>query len=226
MKTKHILTLTLVVLLAVMSHMDTLAGNKKIRFVVSEPDAKVFVDGKMMGTGQLDIIVPGYACIIVRVEKVGYLTEVIEFCNKPDFAPPPKNYSLLMQKDDAYDASEATDVANIDLEVRTNKSEIDAWKLLSQIITSYFDVIEVTDRETGYLRTAWTVQTFKKNTIRTRMIVKLGSSDPLTYKIKLVSEESQKPQTSVKSDELFREWDRVLRKYKEVVFEVQSRLTN
>jgi len=179
-----------------------------------------------MGTGQLDIIVPAYACIIVRVEKVGYLTEFIEFCNKPDFAPPPKNYSLLMQKDDAYDASEATDVANIDIEVRTNKNEIDSWKLLSQIIMSYFDVIEVTDRETGYLRTAWTVQTFKKNTIRTRMIVKLGSTDPLTYKIKLVSEESQKPQTSVKSDELFREWDRVLRKYKEIVYEIQSRLTS
>jgi hypothetical protein len=48
----------------------------------------------------------------------------------------------------------------------------------------------------------------------------------MNHKIKLVSEESQKPQTSVKSDELFREWDRVLRKYKEVVFEVQSRLTN
>ncbi len=179
-----------------------------------------------MGTGQLDIIVPAYACIIVKVEKVAFLNEYIEFCNKPDFAPPPKNYNLLMQKDDAYDASEATDVANIDLEVRTNKSELDAWKLLSQIITTYFDVIEVTDRETGYLRTAWTVQTFKKNTIRTRMIVKLGSTDPLTYKIKLVSEESQQPQTSVKSDELFREWDRVLRKYKEVVYEVQSRLTN
>jgi hypothetical protein len=226
MKTKFILPLILAALLIILSGSDAVAGKKKMRFVASESDSKIFVDGRLMGTGQLDIIVPAYACIIVRVEKVGYLTEVIEFCNKPDFSPPPKNYSLMMQKDDAYDASEATDVANIDLEIKTNKPELEAWQLLSQIITSYFDVIEVTDRETGYLRTAWTVQTFKKNTIRTRMIVKLGSTSPLTYKIKLVSEESQKPQTSVKSDELFREWDRVLRKYKEVVFECQSRLAN
>ena len=180
----------------------------------------------MLGTGQLDIIVPAYACIIVKVEKVGFLTDIIEFCNKPDYAKPPKVYNLLMQKDDAYDASEATDMANIDIEIKTGKPELDAWKLLSQIITSYFDVIEVTDRETGYLRTSWTLKTFKKNTIRTRMIVKLGSTNPLSYKIKLVSEESQKPNTSVKSDEFFREWDRVLRKYKEVVYECQSRLAN
>ena len=93
------------------------------------------------------------------------------------------------------------------------------------IITSYFDVIEVTDRETGYLRTSWEVKSFKQNTIRTRMIVKLGTTDPLSYKIKLVSEESFSPNTSVKSDELFREWDRVLRKFQNVIDELQSRLS-
>jgi len=56
------------------------------------------------------------------------------------------------------------------------------------------------------------------------MIVKLGDTDPLTYKIKLVSEESKKPGTSVKNDELYREWDRVLRKYSNVIDELQSRL--
>ncbi len=226
MKTRIIFTFMLAALFLILSGSDVMAAKKKIRFVVSEPDAKIFVDGRMMGTGQLEIIVPAYACIVVKVEKTGMLTEVIEFCNKPDFAPPPKNYNLLMQKDDAYDASEATDMANIDIEVKTTKPELEAWKLLSQIITSYFDVVEVTDRETGYLRTSWVIQTFKKNTIRTRMIVKLGSTNPLTYKIKLVSEQSQQPNTSVKSDELFREWDRVLRRYKEVVYECQSRLAN
>jgi hypothetical protein len=57
------------------------------------------------------------------------------------------------------------------------------------------------------------------------MIVKLGGSDPLSYKVKLISEQSGMPQTSVKSDELFKEWDRVLRKYKEIIGEIQTRLT-
>jgi len=159
------------------------AGKKVVKLGVSEPDAKIYLDGKLMGTGQLDIVVLSYSCVNVKIEKVGYLTENITFCYKPNYAPPPKTYYVEMKKDDAFDATEATDMANIDIEIKTNKPELDAWKLISQIITSYFDVIEVTDRETGYLRTAWVVQTFKQNTIRTRVIVKLGSSDPLAYKV-------------------------------------------
>jgi hypothetical protein len=201
------------------------AGKKIVKLGVSEPDAKIFLDGKLMGSGQLDILILSNTCVNIRVEKVGFLTEKITFCNNSSNAVPPKTYYVEMKKDDAFDATEATDMANIDIEIKTNKPEADAWKLISQIITSYFDVIEVTDRNTGYLRTAWVVQTFKQNTIRTRMIVKLGGSDPLSYKIKLISEQSGQPQSSVKSDELFKEWDRVLRKYKEVINEVQGRLT-
>jgi hypothetical protein len=104
-------------------------------------------------------------------------------------------------------------------------SEIDAWKLMSQIVTQYFDVIEVTDRETGYLRTSWELKSFTQNTIRTRLIIKLGDTEPLTYKIKLVSEESRRAATSVKSDELYREWDRVLRKFEGLLEQMESRLT-
>ncbi|HTX89380.1 MAG TPA: hypothetical protein VMC08_10350 [Bacteroidales bacterium] len=223
---KKIFTAIFLAALILAAGSSVYASKKTVRFGVSESDAKIYVDGKLMGTGQLDIVIPAYACVTVKVEKTAFLTETITFCNKQNYAPPPKNYYCQLKRDDAYDASEASDMANIDIEIKTTKPEIEAWKLISEIITSYFDVIEVTDRETGYLRTSWVVQTFEKNTIRTRMIVKLGSSDPLTYKIKLVSEYSGQPGTSVKSDELFHEWDRILRKYKEIIHEIQSRLAS
>ncbi len=213
----------LLVLLVGMSN-PALAGKKKVLLSTSEPDAKIFIDGKQMGTGQVEVIILSNSCVTVRAEKVGFLTETITFCNKKESAKPPKSYYVEMQRDDAYDASVQTDIANIDIEIKTSLEEIDAWKLLSQIITSYFDVIEVTDRETGYLRTSWVVQSFMQNTIRSRVIVKLGNSDPLVYKVKLVSEESRMPGTSVKSDELYREWDRVLRKYENIVEELRTRL--
>lgn len=196
-----------------------------MQFSVSETDAEIFIDGKLMGKGNTEVLILSNSCVTVRVEKVGFLDEEITFCNKKNSAPPPKTYYLEMIRDDAFDASIQTDIANIDIELRTTENEKDAWKLISMIVTSYFDVIEVTDRETGYLRTSWVVQTFKQNTIRTRLIVKLGDTDPLTYKIKLVSEESRRPGTSIKSDELYREWDRVLRKYETVIDELQSRLS-
>jgi hypothetical protein len=201
-----------------------MAGKKKILFSTSEPDAQIYIDGKLMGSGQVEVIVLNNSCVTVRVEKIGFLIETINFCNKKGSAVPPKSYYVQMRRDDAYDASVQTDIANIDIQIKTSKEELQAWKLLSQIITSYFDVIEVTDRETGYLRTSWVVQSFQQNTIRSRVIVKLGNSDPLVYKVKLVSEESRMPGTSVKSDELFREWDRVLRKFENIQEELRSRL--
>jgi hypothetical protein len=221
---KNYLKSGILIFISLILSLSSMAGKKTVRFGVSETDVKIYIDGKLMGSGQMDIIIPSNACVTVKVEKIGFLVENITFCNKSNFAPPPKTYYLEMKKDDAFDASEATDMANIDIEIKTHKTEVDAWKLISQIITAYFDVIEVTDRETGYLRTSWVLQTFKQNTVRTRLIVKLGSTDPLTYKIKLVSEQSGMQQTSVKSDELFKEWDRVLRKYKEVIHEIQTRL--
>lgn len=223
---KHqvLFTIALAFIVSTIFSTDTFAGKKKIQFSTSEPDAEIYIDGKLMGKGQADILILSKSCVTVQVEKTGYLRETITFCNKKESAKPPKTYYMKMTNDDAFDASVQTDIANIDIELKTSMSEQDAWKLISMIITSYFDVIEVTDRETGYLRTSWVVQTFNQNTIRTRVIVKLGDTDPLTYKIKLVSEESRVPGTSVKSDELFREWDRVLRKYGSIFDELQSRL--
>ncbi len=221
---KNILKSVLLIISVMAITFSASAGKKVVKFTVSEPDAKIFVDGKMMGSGQLEILIPPYACVNVKIEKMGYLIGLIEFCNKPGITPPPKTYFYQMEKDDAYDATEATDVANVDIEIKTTKKEDDAWKLLSQIITTYFDVLEVTDKNTGYLRTAWVVQTFKQKTIRTRLIVKLASTDPLAYKIKLVSEVAGASQVSVKNDELFKEWDRILRRYKEIIREAQTRL--
>lgn len=192
----------------------------------SESDAKIYVDGQNLGTGTLKVRVPKNACVNVKVQKVGYLTAEQTYCNKNGGTKPPKRQYFELAKDDAFEASVQTDQANVDFSVVVNPkySLSDAWKLATQIVTDYFDAIEVSDKETSYLRTAWVVQTFKQNTIRSRFIIKLGNSSPLTYKVKLVSEYSGVAGTSVKSDELYHEWDRLLRKYENVVGDFNTRL--
>ncbi len=68
--------------------------------------------------------------------------------------------------------------------------------------------------------------TYMQNTIRSRVIIKLGNSSPYTIKIKLVSEYSGEAGTSSKADEKFREWDRVLRRYENLIGDLQTRLGN
>ncbi len=138
---------------------------------------------------------------------------------------PPKSYYVEMKRDDSYDASILTDIANVDIELKCEKLNKDvAWKLINQIVLTYIDVIEMTDKETGYLRTSWFLKSFKQNTVRTRIIVKEASTEPLIFKVKLISEASGLPLTSVKSDELYKEWDRVLRSYSDVIGEFQARI--
>lgn len=201
---------------------------QKIEISASEPDAKIIVDGQQLGTGTAKIKVPTNSCVDVKVIKPGFLKYEQSFCNKKGMAEPPKKQFFDMQKDDAEEASLKTDQANVDFSVEVNKKldPNDVWKRAYQVVTDYFDAIEVADKETSYLRTAWSVQTFQQNTIRTRLIIKLAKSDPLTYKIKLVSEYSGYPLTSVKSDELFHDWDRILRKYQNVISDMNSRLGN
>lgn len=203
---------------------EALAGKKKIIVSASQNDTKIYVDGVMSGIGQVTIVVMDNSCVTMKTEKTGFLQQTITFCNRKNAAELPKSYYIEMKRDDSYDASIQTDIANIDMEVRSTKEYVDAWKLINQIVVSYIDAIEITDKETGYVRTSWEVQSFSQNTIRTRIIVKLGSENPLSFKIKLVSEYSTAPLTSVKSDELFKEWDRVLRKYANMMSEIQSRL--
>ncbi|NLR81952.1 hypothetical protein [Chitinophaga eiseniae] len=195
---------------------------KKIT-INTENDAKIFVDGKLVNNTSTEIKVGAYAQVNVRVEKAGYITQERNYINDGKHTLASTDY-IKLEKDDAYENSMVTNLANQDIDVRTSHNEDDSWKLINRIITGYFDVIAVTDKATGYMCTAWVVKSFKAATIRTRLIIKTGNTDPLTYKAKLVSEIAP-PGVAASSDESFRNWDRLLRTFENVVPELQSRLT-
>lgn len=204
----------------------TLTIDAQTTVSTSEADAKIIVDGQNLGTGTLKIKIPKNSCVNVKIQKPGFLRYEQTYCNKKGMTDPPKTQYFEMKKDDAEEASIKTDQANVDFSVEVNKnlSVVDAWKLTNQIVTDYFDAIEVADKETSYLRTAWSIQTFQQNTVRSRLIIKLSKSDPLTFKVKLVSESSGNAGTSVKADEQFHDWDRLLRKYQNVISDFSTRL--
>lgn len=203
---------------------ETYAGGKKVNIGVSQADAEIWVNGKMVAKGSTEIKVEKDDCANVSIRKVGYLEEQLEICNNKTSVWEKSKYFEL-KPDDSYDASIQTDIANVDIElVVNNMDKEESWKLINQIVLNYIDVIEMTDKETGYLRTAWSLKAFKQNTIRTRIIVKESSSSPLVFKVKLISEYSGSALTSVKADELYKEWDRVLRSYSDVISEFQARI--
>lgn len=204
----------------------SLLSAQTVKISASEPDANIIVNGQNVGTGSYKLSLEKKDCYKIKVEKPGFLKYESTVCGKKAGPEPPSSVYFEMKKDDAEEASVKTDQANVDFQVEVNPdlNITDAWKLTTQIVTDYFDAIEVSDKETSYLRTAWSVQSFQQNTIRTRLIIKLSKSEPLTFKIKLNSESSGVVGSSVKADEQFRDWDRILRKYKNVISDFSNRL--
>ncbi|MGB0167604.1 MAG: hypothetical protein ACPF8V_12195, partial [Luteibaculum sp.] len=58
-----------------------LAGGKKLKIGASEKDAEIYLDGRLIGNGQAEILVPKNSCSIVEIKKVGFLTVERSYCN-------------------------------------------------------------------------------------------------------------------------------------------------
>jgi hypothetical protein len=197
--------------------------------VTAPPTARILVNHKLAGLGSYLVQIPDGSCITMRVEQKTFINYDREYCAQPNTPIPPMDENVALKPDESYSASMASDQANVDVTIEPGKSytEERAWKLLSSIVLSHFDVLENSDSQTGYLRSAWQFKSWGDNNevvIRTRVIVKRSNDSPLRYSIKIVSERNKKAGVSMKEDENFEPWDRVLNTYKDVLNEVQSRM--
>lgn len=216
---KHISLLLTFILIATIA-----VGRARTIKITANHKATIFVNGSPVGQGAAEVRIQGGETVSVRVEKEGYIPQERVYTNEGRKTIPKTDFFDL-EVDEAYQSSSTTDVANNEIEIKTNLPEDEAWKRITRLVTDHFDIIEVTDKTTGYLRTAWVTKRFKSGIVRTRFIVKTSTSSPLSYKVKLMSEVAR-GDVSVKQDESFKEWDRVLRAYANIIQELQSRMAN
>ena len=229
MKTKHLIWILLIVFAPLQMYPQLFKKKlTTVKVTVDPKTANIYANGEIAGQGSADITIPKDDCVKIQVGTQGWLWQTVNYCNKKKATNrPPKSKYFQLTRDEAFDASvSGSDIANLDIpiKVREGMNEEDAWRRMAQIITGYFDVIEVSDRETGYMRTAWYIKSFASATIRTRVIVKLANDDPLTYKIKIMSERANGPGVSGRADEAYDEWDRILRTFSGLIEEIQTRM--
>ncbi len=199
-------------------------GKKKMKLTCSQPDAEIYVDDHKLGKGNVEIQVPEEGCTMVRVEKEGYIIEEKEFCNKKNSQKLESKHHFNLIKDEAFDNTISSDIVNRDFKITAENGKDTSWKLINQIVLNNFDAIEISDKETGYLRTAWVVTRFEHSAVRTRFIVKEFSSNPLVYAVKLSSEHSQNVMAGQNDDQHFKEWNRVVKKYSNIESEIDARV--
>ncbi len=199
--------------------------------LTAPPNARIVINNQQVGVGAFGVQVRDGSCVEVDIRQPAFLTEHRKWCSAvPNWTQePPRDENITLQPDDSYAASIVSDQANVNVTIEVGKSftEEAAWRLLASIVLTHFDVLENSDAQTGYLRTAWQVKSYGDNRVlvRTRIIVKRSNDQPLRYTVKIVSERNDSSDPKVKDDEKFVSWDRVLNIYKDVISEMQSRLT-
>jgi hypothetical protein len=202
-------------------------------------DTKIFVDGREMGKGNYAVKIPDGKCTEILIKKESYITQKMELCNKKEYQEPEAAYSIKLIEDDAFRESEQSNIANINfsVEVKSEISKADAWQTLASIIQSKFDEIETIDGTTSYLRTNWSAKEYRYSDktggyslnnmiVRTRVVVTNGGSNPLKFNVKIQSELSIPGcnNLNAQNDQCFEPWPRILRKYNDLISEIQRRL--
>ncbi|MBK6379706.1 MAG: hypothetical protein IPO01_12625 [Chitinophagaceae bacterium] len=197
--------------------------------ITSSPQtAKIFVNGVEMGSGSHQLSVPLNECLTVEVRAEGFIQESRTYCKKKGQGAPPKSDYFKLQQDESYTSSIESDIANKELilNVKSERNKEEAWKIIVATVLGKFDVLEMNDEKSGYLRTAWVGKPFAANTVRMRVIVKQATDDPLTYKIKFISEASGSPRTPYSADEQFDPIGRILKTYDGFLDELITKLKN
>ena len=195
---------------------------KKVNMKIQTSDlsAKILVNGAPAGNGLATIKIFPNQTVDIDTELPGWYTPTITYQNN-GLMKIPKVLPITLLEDKAWNASVATDIANVDVNIVPKRSQADTWKAINAVVMQYFDAIEVSDKDNYYLRTAWVLVNEGSGTYRTRVIVKANGET--NFSIKVVSE-SAPAGTSAKEDEKFKSWDRVFKKYANLVSEIQNRL--
>jgi len=190
--------------------------------IVVQPDhAKIYVDGNYVSDGVYEARFGSKDdFIIVKMEAPGYVTKEVKI-----FKSDKRNMiSYKLREDDSLEGSVASNVANqyFTIRVREGVDEDLAWKLLSQVLLNYFNEIRTSDKASGYMNTAWTVQTFPlaELRVRTSVQIKQVTNEGLAYQIRINSETA--PMTA--NENGYRAWPRVLKKYEPLINEMQQRI--
>lgn len=199
------------------------AHAKKITIHVIPEHATIYRDGMDVGTGSYTVdFKSNMEFVVLKLAAEGYIERRITV-RKDN---PKKEIMFTLQEDEAMLESigngEGQDLANkwFDVTCKEDITEEIIWKRLMNICVSNFENIEVRDKGAGWIRSTWVVTHFKNQDVRTRLEVRISFTDDetLTYRARLTSEIKE----STQGNNAYHKYDRLLRKYENIVTELQT----
>ena len=204
----------------------TVSSVKKTVYVTPER-AKIYYNGHEVGNGSYEVqFSKDEDFAVMKFEAPGYIPRTVKL-----FKNNPKNtvsYDLFVDEamQNSVGVEEGVDIANKYFSISCKKDMDDdiIWKRLMNIAVTNFENVEVRDKSAGWIKTAWVNTSFLYQVVRTRLEIQLQFADTeqKTYRVRLSSEIADKDCGLY--DQCFVKYERVLKKYEQVISELQTSL--
>lgn len=224
-KSFTVIVFGLVLLIGSLSSCKSLSVKKTV--YVTPERAKIFYNGHEVGNGSYEVKFNNDEDFaVLKFEAPGYIPRTVKL-----FKNNPKNtVSYDLFEDEAMlnsvGASEGVDIANKYFTITCKKDMDDdiIWKRLMNIAVTNFENVEVRDQSAGWIKTAWVNTSFLYQVVRTRLEIQLQFADTerTTYRVKISSEIADKDCGLY--DQCFVKYERVLKKYENIISELQTSL--
>ena len=159
-----------------------------------DDDFSVHVDGKMVKK-------PKYT---IKAEKEGYFAEEKSIVNY-DTVFKDGEFQLYLEKSPMWWATTKSPAGNqwMNLIINPDLSPAEMWQRIVDAVTKRFPDLKEYDFTSGYLVTTWKKKSFKTSRgtflLRSRFIATVMEKNPLTYRMKLISEWSDKEELQWRS---------------------------
>lgn len=212
-----------------------------LSFSVTPNDAKITINGQFYGTGTASIeLESAGGKVLVSIEREGYTTYTNHYCYNYKYGgyntlvarynKGYNHYDIVLHKDEKHIPTEAisspSDSINTyySCSVSPKYNAETAWKATENVVLDYFEDVNFKKVEQGNLKTPWVTSVAGAKKIRTRLIVRVESEQPLTYRFNLQSEFCNDVNAYEYDDYRFQKWDMVMNKYEGVIRELTRKL--
>ena len=215
--------------LAVASTM-AMSAKKNVKTIHVVPEtATIYVNGNEVGNGSYTYKFDRHTdFIMLKFTAPGYITKTVKLMKDN----PKETIAYTLFEDEAFKqsvgSSDGVDIANKWMTITCKKgmTEDKVWRRLMSVAVDNFENVEVRDKAAGWIKTAWKDTNFTCGlTVRTRLEVRImvggEDEDELSYKIRVSSEIKD---TDCFGDQCYEKYPRVLRKFYDVLNDMQSSL--
>ena len=194
--------------------------------ILSEPEgAYIKVDGANKGSAPVEhtFRFGQKQTHVVQATLASYLPAEV-LVTREDLNRARGMLKIPLERDTAWAETTTSQATNRWLRVQVNSAYTleDMWRRVVDIVSSRYSIIEQLDADSGYIRSATETRRFQRAgeqfLVRTQVVGTISSSDPLVYRIKIISESSDGLGAWVP-------YDRIFKDDAQLIEEFQNRLT-